>query len=67
MDGCCILSTYIYFKNYQVLCISKLNGVILINRWYPTAVNVIWLPHSMNAVVEMIKQGKLANRPFYIT
>jgi hypothetical protein len=29
----------------------------------PMAVNAIWLPHSMDAVVVMIKQGQLANRP----
>jgi hypothetical protein len=28
------------------------------------AVNAIWLPHSMDAVVGMMKQGKLAKKLF---
>ena len=51
-------------KNYQVLHVSKLDGVISINHWYPMAVNAIWLPHSMDAVVGMMKEGKLAQRLF---
>jgi hypothetical protein len=51
-------------KNYQVLLVSKLDGVISINHWYPMAVNAIWLPHSMEAVVGMMKEGKLAKRLF---
>jgi hypothetical protein len=51
-------------KHYQVLCVSRLDGVILFNHWYPMAVNAIWLPYSMDTVVVMIKQGKLANRAF---
>jgi hypothetical protein len=50
-------------KDYQVLCLSKLDGVMVVNRWYPTAVNAIWLPHCMDAVVTMIHQRKLCNRP----
>lgn len=50
-------------KHYQVLCLTKLDGVIVVNRWYPTAVNAIWLPHSMDAVVVTIKERKLSNRP----
>lgn len=51
-------------KDYQVVCVSKLDGIILLTRCYPQVVNAIWLPHSMDAVVVMIKQGKLANRLF---
>ena len=51
-------------KNYQVLCLSKESGIILIQHWYPGAVNAIWLPPSMDVVVRIIKQGKLANTLF---
>jgi hypothetical protein len=51
-------------KDYQVVCVSKLDGIILLQRCYPTAVNAIWLPHSMDAVAVTIKQGKLANSLF---
>ncbi len=51
-------------KNYEVHFVRKLDGVILVQHRFPMAVNSIWLPHSMDAVVGMIKQGKLANRPF---
>ena len=51
-------------KNYQVLCLSKESGIILIQHWYPGAVNAIWLPPSMDAVVQIIKQGTLANTLF---
>jgi hypothetical protein len=50
-------------RNYQVLCLNKLDGVMLVNRWYPRAVNAIWLPHCMDAVVAMVHQRKLSNRP----
>jgi hypothetical protein len=51
-------------KSYEVQCVSKLDGVLLIQHRLPMAVNAIWLLHSMDAVVRMIKQGKLANKPF---
>jgi hypothetical protein len=51
-------------KNYEVHCVSKLDGVILIQHRFPMAVNAIWLPHSMDAVVGLIRQGKFATRPF---
>jgi hypothetical protein len=51
-------------KNYQVLSLSKENRIILIQHWYPGAVNAIWLPPSMGAVVHIIKQGKLAKTLF---
>jgi len=51
-------------KIYQVLCLNKENGVILIHDWYPMAVNAIWLPHTMDAMVQMIKQKRVAKKPF---
>jgi hypothetical protein len=64
MDGCCILSTTIYIQKITILSVSKLDGIILINHWYPTAVNAIWLPHSMDATVQMIKQKKSSKEAF---
>ena len=51
-------------KNYQVLCQSKENGVKLIQHWYPMAVKAIWLPHNMDSIVQMIKQKRVAKKPF---
>jgi hypothetical protein len=51
-------------KIYQVLCLDKENGVILIHDWYPMAVNAIWLPHTMDAIVQMIKEKRVAKKPF---
>ncbi len=39
---------------------------MLIQHWYTMAINIILLLHSLDAVVGMIKQKKLVNRPFYM-
>jgi hypothetical protein len=51
-------------NSYEVQCVSKLDRVILFQHRLPMAANAIWLLHSMDAVVRMIKQGKLTNKPF---
>jgi hypothetical protein len=51
-------------KTYQVLCLSKEDEIILIQYWYPMAINAMWLPHSMDAVVQVIKQKRVAKKLF---
>jgi hypothetical protein len=35
MDGCCIFPPPFTTKNYQVLCVSKLDGVMFVDHWFP--------------------------------
>jgi hypothetical protein len=51
-------------KNYIVLYLEKENGLLQVEHWYPNCVRAIWLPKSLNSVVKMIHQRKIAKRSF---